>query len=272
MAKLNNTNIRILDPSAYFTNMIPGATDYRNKFQNGTERIVRLSFDSIVAPITTPARVVALSTNELPGTSIPTLHLVSTSEEDGVDGEGALTVVVFGLDVNGQWVLATYTMNGTTNVDVTGFKRLNYFIVGSGAPAVGDITLKDETDTTTYRTIAAGATFSDGRIFIEEDSDLFVLLTIGGQVITRTSQSANITLGCGYEWSNGVTEFYQDRSINSSVPYLGAGDFCVNMVDPDTYPLCEFIPYKQGIHSAEVLADVAYTLVCRKQSDTNKTI
>lgn len=94
------------------------------------------------------------------------MTVVSTSVQDGVAGTGILTLKIHGLDISGNEVSETVTMNGTTSVDTIRTNwRFNQSIhtqtVGANGVAVGTITIyKTGSSATVYNQINAGGNMS----------------------------------------------------------------------------------------------------------------
>lgn len=118
--------------------------------------------------------------NVFDGTTTPAyVYAISSSAQDGSSGTGALTIALIGIDENDEFINETITMNGTTQVQSANkYKRIFHAYVtswGSGKDAVGDITITDDGQSTTYLTIAAGDNESNGAaIWIPEDYSVII--------------------------------------------------------------------------------------------------
>ena len=95
------------------------------------------------------------------GPTVSRVHqLASTSTDDDGDpaGTGARTVTIFGLDANWAAQTETYTLNGTTDVPTTAYRRIFRMFVataGSTGSNVGTITATADTDATVTAQINA---------------------------------------------------------------------------------------------------------------------
>lgn len=88
------------------------------------------------------------------------MNVASTDNQDGAGGTGVRTLRIEGLDANYAVITEDITMTGTTPVTTTNsFLRINFcysLTAGSAGAAVGTITVKDTTNTTTYTLISIG--------------------------------------------------------------------------------------------------------------------
>jgi hypothetical protein len=80
-------------------------------------------------------------------TSADTLNVVSTANNDNSGGQAARTIVLVGIDANGDYQEETVTMNGQTPVTTTnswlGINRAYVASVGNSNYNQGDITISD---------------------------------------------------------------------------------------------------------------------------------
>ena len=80
-------------------------------------------------------------------TSADTLNVVSTANSDNSGGQAARTIVLVGIDANGDYQEETVTMNGQTPVTTTnswlGINRAYVASVGNSNYNQGDITISD---------------------------------------------------------------------------------------------------------------------------------
>lgn len=112
------------------------------------------------------------------------LEVISADAADDGDpaGTGALTVVVEGIDANGNLQTATVTMNGTTAVAIptvtwTAVNRAYVATVGSSLANVGAITVRVAGAGATKLTIPAGVGLSDGAFYLVPKGHTLLILS-----------------------------------------------------------------------------------------------
>lgn len=122
-------------------------------------------------------------------TTATQLLVASTSTEDVVAGTYARKVKLFGYNSTTGWIAETVTLTGT--VPVTTTAAFNYaFNVrlaewGSNAVAAGNITLADIAGSTTYCTLTASGTGSNGTK---------ILIPAGYRAVVTSIHGANTTV------------------------------------------------------------------------------
>lgn len=134
------------------------------------------------------------------------LEVLSASTNDGINGTGARTVKITGLDSNYNQISEIITLNGTSIVQsVNKYFRVNAFddiTAGSGQTNAGDITLRVTGAGATQAIMRAGYGYAKSCIFTVPAGYSYVITDFVCQV-AGTGNNVNITYGIA-KIENGV--------------------------------------------------------------------
>lgn len=123
----------------------------------------------------------------------------------GTVGDTA-SITINGLDANYDIISETLTLNGATPVLTTkSYLRINSMSVASGVPAA-EVTLKDQTNTTTYARINAGVGRTQMGIYTVPAGYSFFLSRID---INTSLNGSNFATYQNSQTRNGVTQLTQ---------------------------------------------------------------
>lgn len=168
--------------------------------------------------------------------SAQSLEIVSADANDAAAGTGARTVVVQGLDANGDPKEETVILNGTTAVDLTGqwtaVNRMYALTAGSGTTNAGVITVQVKGAGQVVSTIAAGAGQTEQCVFRVAAGHAMQIKHIMATMEGNAAATATFQL---FLYSNGVgralgTFFISevtplDRVYRQSGPIINAGEW-----------------------------------------------
>ena len=134
----------------------------------------------------------------------------------------AVTIITLGLDENYNRISNTVTLNGTSNVSIGSFYRINDVITLSGN-AVGNITIANSG--TTYATVNAGTGKNQASIFTVPAGYEFYLYRIDAFCATASLNNRHLFFRNFVRQSNGVilqvaqTSFLENMNIQRRIPF-----------------------------------------------------
>ena len=134
----------------------------------------------------------------------------------------AVTILISGLDENYNRISNTVTLNGSSNVSIGSFYRINDVITLSGN-AVGNVTIANSG--TTYATVNTGTGKNQASIFTVPAGYEFYLYRIDAFCATASLNNRHLFFRNFVRQSNGVilqvaqTSFLENMNIQRRIPF-----------------------------------------------------
>ena len=166
-----------------------------------------------------------------------TLDVVSTSSEDASGGTGAKSVIIYGVDANGNHIIEVVTMNGLTPVTTTnsyfGVNRVAIYLNGTAASNVGIINITATTGGEQQAQMPAGQGTTQQCIFHVGSGKTF----LADQLILNINKISGggnpVVTVKGFVYARLTTATYEvfritiDTQVENTVPYPTLNPFVI---------------------------------------------